>query len=83
MSATAGHVFISHGSDDRDEANALSDFIEARGIKTWIAPREVRPGQDYSEQLQMALEQCKAFVVLVTETLRLQPGVHEPWFLKQ
>ena len=75
MSATAGHVFISHGSEDRDEANALSAFIEARGIRTWIAPRDVRPGQDYSEQLQMALEQCTAFVVLVTDKANISPYV--------
>src|SRR3954463_9378486 len=75
MTATAGHVFISHGSEDRDEAIALSDFIEARGIKTWIAPRNVRPGQDYSEQLQLAIEQCAAFVVLVTDKANTSPYV--------
>src|SRR4051812_3749361 len=75
MDATSGHVFISHGSDDRDEAIALSDFIEARGIKTWIAPRNVRPGQDYSEQLQQAIEQCAAFVVLVTGKANTSPYV--------
>jgi hypothetical protein len=75
MSATSAHVFISHGSDDRDEANVLSAFIEARGIRTWIAPRDVRPGQDYSEQLQHAIEQCAAFVVLVTEKANSSPYV--------
>src|ERR1700712_3369026 len=75
MTATAGHVFISHGSEDRDEAIALSDFIEARGIKTWIAPRNVRPGQDYSEQLQQAIEECGAFVVLVTGKANTSPYV--------
>src|SRR3954469_5473040 len=69
------HVFISHGSEDRDEAIALSDFIEARGIRTWIAPRDVRPGQDYSEQLQQAIEQCGAFVVLVTDKANSSPYV--------
>jgi len=72
---SAGHVFISHGSNDRDEAIALSDFIEARGIRTWIAPRDVRPGQDYSEQLQQAIETCTAFVVLVTEKANSSPYV--------
>jgi hypothetical protein len=75
MNATSGHVFISHGSDDRDQAAALSDFIEARGIRTWIAPRDVRPGQDYSEQLQHAIEACVAFVVLVTEKANTSPYV--------
>src|SRR3982750_3256639 len=75
MNATASYVFISHGSDDRDEAAALCAFIEARGIRTWIAPRDVRPGQDYSEQLQHAIEQCAAFVVLVTDKANSSPYV--------
>lgn len=75
MSSSAGHVFISHGSENRDEANALSTFLEARGIRTWIAPRDVRPGMDYSEQLQLAIEECAAFAVLVTEKANKSPYV--------
>jgi hypothetical protein len=72
---TAGHVFISHGSENLREAEEISAFIEGHGIKTWIAPRDVRPGMDYSEQLQSAIEQCLAFVVLVTETANSSPYV--------
>ena len=75
MNATAAYVFISHGSDDRDEAAELCAYIEKRGIRTWIAPRDVRPGQDYSEQLQHAIEQCAAFVVLVTDKANTSPYV--------
>jgi TIR domain/Protein of unknown function (DUF2628) len=71
----AGHVFISHGSENRDEANALCAFIEARGVKAWIAPRDVRPGIDYSEELQAAIEGCVAFVVLVTDVANKSPYV--------
>jgi len=70
-----GHVFISHGSEDAGEANALSAFIEGKGVKAWIAPRDVRPGQDYSEQLQEAIETCIAFVVLVTDKANKSPYV--------
>jgi len=75
MTANAGHVFISHGSENRDEADAISAFLEARGIKTWIAPRDVRPGMDYSEQLQSAIEECLAFVVLVSDMANKSPYV--------
>jgi hypothetical protein len=71
----SGHVFISHGSENRDEANALCGFIEARGVKCWIAPRDVRPGIDYSEELQAAIEGCAAFVVLVTDMANKSPYV--------
>ncbi len=71
----AGHVFISHGSENRDEANALCAYIESRGVKCWIAPRDVRPGIDYSEELQAAIETCAAFVVLVTDMANKSPYV--------
>ena len=70
-----GHVFVSHGSDDSPQANELAAFVESKGVKAWIAPRDVRPGQDYSEQLQEAIEQCIAFVVLVTDKANKSPYV--------
>ncbi|HTU10134.1 MAG TPA: TIR domain-containing protein [Allosphingosinicella sp.] len=70
-----GHVFISHGSENRDEANDLVAFIEAKGVKCWIAPRDVRPGIDYSEELQAAIENAAAFVVLVTDHSNRSPYV--------
>jgi hypothetical protein len=71
----AGHVFISHGSENRDEASDLVAFIESHGVKAWIAPRDVRPGIDYSEALQAAIEGCIAFVVLVTDMANKSPYV--------
>lgn len=70
-----GHVFVSHGSDDSQEANALAALIESKGVVAWIAPRDVRPGQDYSEQLQAAIESCAAFVVLVSDKANKSPFV--------
>jgi len=75
LNATAGHVFVSHSSDNRELANELAAFIEARGARIWIAPRDVRPGMDYSEQLQLAIESCVAFVVLVTDMANKSPYV--------
>jgi PQQ-dependent catabolism-associated CXXCW motif protein len=71
----SGHVFISHASENRDEANELVALIEAKGMTAWIAPRDVRPGFDYSEELQRALENCTAFVVLVTDDANTSPYV--------
>jgi|GEM_PF-2684662 len=71
----SGHVFISYGSENSDEANALCAYIEERGVKVWIAPRDVRPGLDYSEALQGAIEGCLAFVVLVTDMANKSPYV--------
>jgi hypothetical protein len=72
---TGGHIFLSHGSENRDEANAITRYLEERGLKVWIAPRDVRPGVDYSEALQEAIEACAAFVVLVTDKANKSPYV--------
>ncbi len=75
MTASAGHVFVSHSSDNRALAGELAAFLEARNVKVWIAPRDVRPGGDYSEELQQAIESCVAFVVLVTDMANKSPYV--------
>ncbi len=75
MISSAGHVFVSHSSDNRELANELAAFLEGRGVRIWIAPRDVRPGMDYSEQLQLAIEKAVAFVVLVTDMANKSPYV--------
>ena len=75
MTATKGHVFVSHSSDNRELAGELAEFLETRGVRIWIAPRDVRPGMDYSEQLQLAIEEAVAFVVLVTDNANKSPYV--------
>lgn len=62
-----GHVFVSYCVKDARAVHDLVADLEAKDISAWIAPRDVRPGIDYSEQIQDAIEQCSAFVVVVTE----------------
>lgn len=71
----ATYAFLSHSSDDRIAATEIAAYLEQRGIRIWIAPRDVRPGRDYSEQLQAAIESCGAFLVLVTPASNKSPYV--------
>jgi hypothetical protein len=75
MEGALGRIFVSHGSENREQANELARYLEARGLSIWIAPRDVRPGVDYSEALQEAIEQCSAFLVLVTDKANRSPYV--------
>jgi hypothetical protein len=75
MEGALGRIFVSHGSENREQANELARYLEARGLSIWIAPRDVRPGVDYSEALQEAIEQCSAFLVLVTDKANKSPYV--------
>src|SRR3954469_2306374 len=66
MSQNGGGVFVSHCSVDREQANQLADALQARGIATWIAPRDVQPGRDYSEQVDEALARAAAVLVVAS-----------------
>jgi hypothetical protein len=73
--AAAPYIFISHSSDEAADAHGLCAFLEQHGLTAWIAPRDVRPGRDYSEQLQQAIENCAAFLVLVSRSANTSPYV--------
>ncbi len=62
-----GHIFVSYSSVDRAFAEDLVRQLEAGGNRIWYAPRDVRPGIDYSEQIQAAIEQARAFIIIISE----------------
>ena len=55
-------VFISHSSKDANIANAICNTLEANNIKCWIAPRDIRPGSDWAESINNAIENSKLSV---------------------
>ena len=40
-------VFISYSNQDREEAQALSDEVEARGGRVFLAPKSISPGDEF------------------------------------
>lgn len=40
----AHDVFISHSAKDKEAAHGLCAGLEARGLRCWIAPRDIVPG---------------------------------------
>jgi chaperonin GroEL len=57
-------VFISYASPDKVVADAVCARLEAKGIRCWIAPRDVLAGSEYSESILTAIEQCRAMVLV-------------------
>lgn len=74
--ATAPPVFLSYSSKDFIEAVATCRHLEAAGIRCWIAPRNVLPGEAYPEAIMKGIETCRALVVLLSDTSNLSPHVH-------
>jgi len=61
-------VFISHSSDDRTDAVRLCELLEGRGIRCWIAPRDVTPGDTYGSQIVRALTEVEALIFLLSKS---------------
>lgn len=60
-------AFISHASQDREVAERICSFLEERGIRCWIAPRDVRPGRRYGEEIVGGIEGADAVVLVLSE----------------
>lgn len=60
-------VFLSYSSKNAKEAeNIYYLFLEA-GFKVWYAPKSIEEGTDYGESVINAIENCKVFVLLLSE----------------
>jgi len=64
-------VFISHSSKDAKIAKEICTFLEKEGIECWIAPRDVRPGFDYDDEIVLGLEKTKALIFLLSSNSNL------------
>ena len=59
-------VFISYAQQDSGSAAGVCEATERRGIRCWLAPRDIRPGENWPQAIQNALHEAAAIVVLVS-----------------
>lgn len=57
-------VFISHSSKDKAAADGLCAALEQAGVRCWIAPRDVLPGQAFSGQIKRAIDGSHVMVLI-------------------
>jgi TolB-like protein len=60
-------VFISYASQDAAVANAVVDALEKQGIRCWIAPRDVTPGEFYADAIVHAIDAARALVLVLSQ----------------
>lgn len=60
----AHDVFISYSSKDKTAADATCAVLESRGIRCWMAPRDIVPGADWGESIIDAIHGSRAFVLV-------------------
>jgi TolB-like protein/Tfp pilus assembly protein PilF len=60
-------VFISHSTKDKAAADAVCAALEARGIRCWIAPRNIQPGADWGESILRAIASVKVVALVLSK----------------
>lgn len=67
MAAPELFLFVSHVSEDRSAAIAIVEELERRGVRCWIAPRNVRPGKPFDDEIADAIETSRAMLLIFSE----------------
>lgn len=60
----AQSIFISHASEDAGVARQMCAALESAGLKCWIAPRDIRAGADYRNEILRGIRETDAFLLV-------------------
>lgn len=71
----AHDVFISHSSTDKPIADAVCATLESRGIRCWIAPRDILPGTGWGEAIIDGINESKLMVLVFSSNANKSPQI--------
>jgi hypothetical protein len=71
----AHDVFISYSSKDKPTADATCAILESRGIRCWIAPRDILPSADWGEAIIDAIGGARVFVLVFSSNANASPQI--------
>jgi hypothetical protein len=64
---SAFSLFVSHVSEDAVAAMQIVDELERRGVRCWIAPRDVGPGKPFDDEIADAIDASPAMLLIFSE----------------
>ncbi len=70
-------VFISHSSQDKHVADAVCATLESRGIRCWIAPRDILPGEEWAEAILNAIQNSQLMLLVFSAHANESPQVRK------
>jgi len=68
-------VFVSHASEDHKTAEAACANLESKGLRCWIAPRDITPGAEWSEAIIDAIDRSRSLLLVLTTHSNSSPQV--------
>lgn len=64
MNSDNKKAFLSHHSSKVELVEHLSRYLEKNDIETWYAPRNIPAGADWPNEIENAISNCSAFILL-------------------
>jgi TIR domain/Protein kinase domain len=71
----AHEVFVSYSHHDKPQADAVCATLEAKGIRCWIAPRDVIPGQEWGAAIVNAIRSARVMVLVFSSHANASPQI--------
>src|SRR2546430_1562817 len=71
----AHDVFVSHSAKDKATADAVCAVLESRGIRCWVAPRDILPSQDWGGSIIEAINGARAMVLIFSANANASPQI--------
>lgn len=71
----AHDVFISYSSKDKTVADAACAVLEGRGVRCWVAPRDIVAGSDWGESIIDAIAGSRVMVLVFSANANASPQV--------
>jgi hypothetical protein len=68
-------VFVSYSQPDRAQAFEIVSELETRGIKVWVAPRDIAPSAEWAAAIIEAIAAAKIMVLVFSLTSNSSPQV--------
>lgn len=68
-------IFISHSSHDAEKAAGVCSALERDGHSCFIAPRDIRPGREYAEEIVNGICGADVLLLLLSEQANQSPHV--------
>jgi formylglycine-generating enzyme required for sulfatase activity len=68
-------IFITHSSKDSEIAQRMMSYLESRGIRCWIAPRDIPLGMQWAEAILDAIEESSAMLLVFSSNSNDSPQV--------
>lgn len=65
---SSASIFISYATHDRPRALEICNYLELEGHACWIAPRNIRAGHDYGEEIIRGIENSRCLVLVLSSS---------------